>query len=212
MKLMDMLRDLPRRAGMANLYFTNADFFGSPIREGAKIVLPLHPRAEFHSLQNGRQFLFLSATKPSECWFGGTDEKPFLAQLREPALTAFCDSGENGFFASLKPGIVHDLEKGLGVVALRQGDIFAVPLPLDEKHMGIVSHLHCWKWEDADDFRVFGTRHKLTGEYSDDVAVRGGFRLLATGVLEAPDHKPLRLEKVHLLAQADNLYNSRMAD
>lgn len=210
MKLMKM-RALPRRAGLANLHFNYDDPFGLPIRKDTEIVLPLNPHAKFYSLQNGRQFLFVSATEPAQCWFGGTDEKPFLVRMREPALATFRDSGENGFYDSLRPRIVHDLEKDLGVAVKRQGDIFAVALLLNARSMEIFGHLLNLHWKDADDFSVFGTRHRIGGQVS-NVAVRGGLHLLATGVLEAPDHTPLRLEGTHLLAQADNLYNAPMAD
>lgn len=181
-----------------------------PFRKGAVISLPLHGNAEFFSLQGGKQFLFWMPPQlfDLQLWFGGEDEHSFLVRLEPYLFDVFMRGGEEAFYASLKPDAVKGVEEEFGTTAVRQGDIWAAPIPLG--------------WDNVDEFpfmkkgceqcckaprtvrgeSVFGTRHRLSGKliYSG----HGGPvhpTPFAEGTLSSPSHKSLRLEGPHLLAQ-----------
>ncbi len=242
MKLSDMFV-LPSRAGLAEIRFTEAtpEATRAPQRNGAEIVLPNDPRSEFFPLKNGEQFLF-QFTAGRQIWFGGTDEQPFLTQLDNDILRAFKKEGELGLYEALKPQLVRDLERLLGVVTKRQGDIFAVPLPFSWEdikrfaslalivapfiHLG-GTFMHClsmWRGRFAPwKGNVFGTRHVInascaTAEVDMEMFLEKTHyiihkaHMLAEGVLVAPDHVPLKLCGVHVLVQADGLFDPERAD
>ena len=165
---------------------------------------------EFHPLKGGEQFL-LSRIHPGEgIWFGGTDERPFLVQLKLEALDHFEADGEAGFFEALKPEVIQNHEQEWGVDRTkRQGDIFAYPLPWS-----------WWQflrnnWVEGQEVKLaetsvaaFGTRHRFTGK----IANVGRQTSIVEGILEAPDHSPLRLKGPHVLAHARFISDPPNAD
>jgi|SRR3989338_2935695 len=221
MKLFE-IRNVPKTAGVAKLDFGKRNTNGRipPFRAGTVIVLPDNPELELFSLKEGEQFLLRntvsgSYTKETQFWFGGTDESPFLVRLLEQPFNAFQKEGADSFFKALKPGIVIQLEERFHVSARRQGDIFAVPVPKTWEEIRDASSLCLDIRQDPSNVKlspVFGTRHKFTGLKAEKVRLFGGEHTLVEGVLEAPDHSPVRLERVHLIVQARNLYEPSEAD
>lgn len=234
------MKVLPNRAGLAELRFTEtAENRQLPYRNGAEIVLSNSPHSAFYPLKAGEQFLVHCQTG---IWFGGTDEQPFLTHLDSEPFKAFLQGGEQDFYEALKPQLVRELERQLGVTTKRQGDIFAVPLPFswdDIKRFAslafiaapfiglggeFMQRLHMWRGSIGPrKGRVFGTRHRIlatcaTSEQNIKMFIGEtnfiGHKqyLLAEGLLAAPDHSPLTLTGVHTLVQADGLFDPKRAD
>lgn len=221
MRLFEM-NPAPTKAGMARLQFSSRNGKANtppPFREGEHVVLPEDREAEFFPLMNGEQFLFRNASdsrsRDTQYWFGGTDEQPFLVRLGDRPFPAFQQGGEVAFYASLKPDVVTKFEQAFGVVSRRQGDIFAVPVPHTWDEFRKASLLCCDSRREPQSVTyqsVFETRHKLKGLYAPSMPVLGQWHTLVEGVLKAPDHSPLTLKGPHLLVQAQNLFDPRLAD
>lgn len=219
MKLFEM-RSVPKKAGQAKLQF---GYRGSahtpPFRESADIVLPDNPESEFFPLMNGEQFLLrlVGSGRDSETqyWFGGTDERPFLVRLRDEPFRSFQKEGDDSFYTALKPEVITKFEQAFQVASKRQGDIFAVPVPHTWDEIQRASLLCLGTKQEPRNVKyqpIFETRHKLNGLCMERARIFGDNHTLGEGVLEAPDHSPLKLERVHLIIQARNLYEPRLAD
>lgn len=212
MRLFEMA-SRPTEAGLAKLRFSSMEGGGRslPLRERADIFLPDDPDLEFFPIKGGAQFLLSRRGGRGGYWFGGTDENPFLVELQAKLFLSFVTCGEEGFYADLKPQVVTRLEQELRVSARRQGDIFAVPVPLSLETLrqaSIILSREELQLESVESLHVFGTRHELTGlSYDLDVG-----SILGEGVLRAPDHSPLELKGVHLIAQAEGLLHPERAD
>lgn len=216
MKLFEMKKDLPATAGIAKIRYMPVHV---PMREGAVITLPNYCEDEFFPLQQGRQFLF---RKNGRCWFGGTDELPFLAEVRQEAFEDFKNDGEDGFYDSLRPDLIDEMESELDVETKRQGDIFALPLPLYswKGFRDPIFRLVCGGVQPAEDDKgkviettnIFTTRHILKDGRFHSFQRGQTPVMIADGLLTAPDHEPLRLQGPHLLVQAQNLTDPRNAD
>lgn len=219
MRIFEMRNTVPKKAGLANLQF---GYTGSahtpPFRDNANIVLPDNPEAEFFPLMNGEQFLFRLVGRvgsETQYWFGGTDECPFLVRLQDGPFYAFQRGGDGSFYAALKPEVITKFEQAFRVPAKRQGDIFAVPVPQTWDEFQRTSLLFLGVKQEPQSVKsqpMFQTRHKLSGLYAEGAQIFGERRTLGEGVLEAPDHSPLKLEQVHLIVQARNLHEPRLAD
>ncbi|OHA08868.1 MAG: hypothetical protein A3B37_00775 [Candidatus Sungbacteria bacterium RIFCSPLOWO2_01_FULL_59_16] len=230
MRLFEILeKHLPQQAGKATIQWSTRT---TPKREGTIITLPIEEDGEFIPLKGGEQFLYLWRShygNQDHVLFGGTDENPFLAELdpgAKKAALAIPDHGEGVFYNYLKPESVKRLERLLGVTAPRQGDIFAVPVGWNwrmmralAEHIGLATEGNETK---TGEMRVFGTRHVLSGQWLTTITFwkeRWGTKvereqraLLATGVIEAPDHSPLVLNGVHALVQVEVLARPEEAD
>lgn len=202
----------PKKAGVAELHFDSKT--ATPQRDGTHLTLPLVRDAEFFALKGGEQFVADFGSQfgyqGTRFWFGGTDEGPFLVGLQEKPVKRLLEDGEDGFFDALKPNLVKRLERELKVTTRRQGDIFAVPLPWSWHEVNALSLCLTGKIVAASPFRVkqipvLDTRHRLTGKALQTLPI-------ATGVLSAPDHKPLRLSGLHWFAQAEGLWDPENAD
>ncbi|MBI2673681.1 MAG: hypothetical protein HYX23_00110 [Candidatus Zambryskibacteria bacterium] len=217
MKLFKM-RTVPKKAGMAKLQFGyKGGAHAPPFRESTDIVLPDNPESEFFPLMNGEQFLLriISGGSETQYWFGGTDERPFLVRLRDEPFRAFQREGDDSFYAALKPEVITKFEQAFRVASKRQGDIFAVPIPHTWDEIQQASLLCLGTKQEPKNVKsqpMFGTRHKLNGLYTERARIFGDNHTLGEGVLKAPDHSPLKLEQVHLIVQARNLYEPRLAD
>jgi len=239
MQLVEM-ESRPERAGDAVLVWGDGLFKArTPSRDGKLIYLPLNPGAKFYPLKNGEQFLFCS--RSGRCWFGGTDEQPFLVALFPDAYKYFLSGGEAGFYEALKPAVIRAAEEKWGEKAKRQGDVFAYPLPMRWEEL-FQDWLE-WRWvrgalqgererKAGVSFRMargglslFGTRHGfyglfLSGEiYLEGLGVlsldsTGTFSrvLVGEGRLEAPDHSPVELKGPHILSQTRYLVHPQKAD
>lgn len=220
MKLYE-LRTRPKVAGTANLIFGHPDQNKRPpLREGPNIFLPDDPELDFHPLENGQKILIRlvaagDGARQITYWFGGTEENPFLVRVDQVAFDAFKQSGEQGFFNALKPQIITRIEEAFKLTTKRQGDIFAVPLPFSVQDFTRAANLFAMdssaNFSEAAFQPILGTRHILKGFYS-NARIFGTVHPLGWGVVEAPDHSPLSLDGIHLLAQANCLIDSRNAD
>ncbi len=216
MLLSEIRSTFPRKAGEATLVLDPETM--TPSRDGATITIPDIPGVEFFPLKRGRQFLLRASD--GRCWFGGTDEAPFLTQVAAQAYRMFQENGAKGFFAALKPRNIAKLERLFGARAGRQGDIWYLPFapswPAVKKFLAIDTALfrsdsqqyETWKVRRA---FVFGTNHRITGMMCDDHPMNNDI-LIASGTLEADDHAPVTLRRPHVLAQTANLVNPDNAD
>ena len=214
MKLFE-LHTLPKTAGLAEL---EPGKNWQPVRDGKKINIPFFPEVEFFVLKDGDQFLLrFSCDNRYQYFFGGTDEQPFLVQLRDEPFFAFVRGGEQGFFEALKPPMIRELEKIYQTTAKRQGDIFAMPIPYTWQELQDAIFVSCGRKLEIEGgpknmgSDVFHTRHNLKGKVI-KYGLEHEIRMFGEGVLEAPDHAPVKLEGVHLLGQATGLFDPPRAD
>lgn len=216
MKLFEM-GTLPKKADLATIRFGYKGERNPPLRKGPNIILPDSPELEFFWIQEERQFLirFLNINGGFRVCFGGTDEKPFLVDMGSSIFEIFKERGAEGFYDAIKPQDIKDFEKELGVTCKRQGDIFAVPIPYSWQEMRrflFLFNREKLKEKEVTSSPVFGTRHKLTGT---EISLGRWFSnpaVLANGVIEAPDHAPLKLKEVHFLSQTRYLDDPQKAD
>lgn len=209
-------RHLPDKAGtVARLHYF--DEVKSPSLRGNDIFLPR--QGNFYPLQSGKQFLLRMrhpGYKRHAYFFGGTDESSaFLAQILSYEIwEAFKNRGERAFYLALKPAIVKHYERRFKERARRQGDVYAVRIPqwelfrsawltifsdsleLKPKKFGSVFGSHRLKGECADKFPA------LLGQAIGGRPGHDDFQefMFARGVISAPDHAPLVLDDVHLVA------------
>lgn len=189
----------PEQAGLAKLRIRCSN--GSPghqvRRSGNQIHIHTGWDAKFHFLNHGQQFLLrghFNRGPVSFCDFGGTDENPFVTIIDREAYHTFLESGEEAFYASLKPPNLKVMEKEFGVSSLRQGDIWAIKIPMDWKDVVRASLLNFGyrpMRDSGERHRVFNTRHELIGDY----APYGKWnRAIAQGILQQrPEHTDLDL-------------------
>lgn len=217
---------LPARAGLARLEWTDRRT-NTPRRDGSTIILPLGADVEFFPLSKRRQFLahiwrgeqghqgWGPTPERAELYFGGTDEQPFLVQLQPEALQSLAQ-GEDGFFEALKPVDVRLIENAYGQPAVRQGDWFAVPLPLELSLKIMAGVLVATREPETLNLvpttnggtPLNRTRHNLNGGW---IGTRGRF-LFGEGVLKAPDHEDKELSGPHALFQTAYLASPQQAD
>jgi hypothetical protein len=213
-KLKEMKRK-PTKAGVAALSFDKD--ISLPSLADNVIHLPSGEENDFFCLKKGKQFLFVQeGMLDNSYWFGGTDESPFVVEITGYAFHAFETGGEKGFYDFLKPEIIKKLEKKFKVKAKRQGDIWAFPLPFitwECLELLRMLDLECYTFENEKSVGVLETRHTIEGNYMDlevsENEVSGGnYRVFAQGTLKSPNHAPLELETLHLLAQTNGLADS----
>jgi hypothetical protein len=204
---------LPEKAGLAKLHWDGNDRLR---REGSSIYLTRDDVDEFVPLRQGEQFIFHypNGRGGRRVFFGGTDEKPFLVELFGDVITGL--RGEADFFERLKPSEVSALEQFFKTSHVRQGDWFAVPIPLTwDQLYGCMQIFHESvpgparpRETKAKGIQVGGTRHVLIGQF-----LQGSpGPLIAEGVLKAPDHADRVLKGPHAFYQTRMLANAQNAD
>ena len=215
------METLPEKAGEAILNF-KPDRKRS-FRRRERIYLPADPAAQFFPLQEGRQFLFIGRQNRN-IYFGGTDEQPFLTQmvdsLTHSQLLNHISGGiypeyemdEQEFYNALKPEVISYLEQRHDVQTKRQGDIFAVKIPHTMQEIVRANAvLGSDEKPTQGEWSVFDTRHTLNGSrfhttlFDDDNGLWDG--VVAQGTMTAPNHKPINLNGLHVLAQTQYLAN-----
>lgn len=228
---------LPFRAGKAQIRWSSSE---GPRREEKEIVLPLVNAMDFIPLQDGLQFVCRfpgSSRYGGQVWFGGTDENPFLVRLQESEglkrILARVEKGEEApFYEALKPPKMKKLASYLEEEPHRQGDIFALPIDYSWQEIAKMQ----WLFEipmrvidpeqsDNKEIPLFGTRHTLIGKLTTvglprEVSNSNSYRsivqedvaTIASGVITAPDHRPLELDGIHALFQSEMLYQPQHAD
>ncbi len=221
---------LPSQADKAEIKWSAVE---GPRRKGNEIVLRLVDQMMFVPILEDKQFICCypkdhsSYRTQPEIWFGGTDENPFLVRLgaNQDVIvgvnTILKGEGVEPFFEALKPTRLSDVERLFGTKAKRQGDIFALPTRwswTEFEKMSVLLGLFLKGAKDRDEWSLFQTRYSIKGRIV-EVELRperyGNDRIettLATGMLEAPDHQPLELEKIHVLFQSAGLYSPQDAD
>jgi len=222
------ISDLPKKAGKAVIHFDEAQ--STPKRDGKDICLPKEPLARFFPIDDGKQFLYKGG-EDRGCWFGGTDEEPFLVEMDSNAFDAFLQGARNfgnpllreqAFYRSLVPSIVDKISAETGIAYRRQGDIFAARYCSDNygfaKNLQALSRLSkrgkgIIEVEQSTE-SVFGTRHEGKGTF---VHVKDEYHFssaqLFTGTLNTPDHKPLSLDDgLYVLGQTRFIAQPQNAD
>ena len=219
-----------KKAGLATLKY---DKVKSPSRKGNIITIPDNGWDIFQLLPDFSEFLLLKSepeesdsryTEHRKAWFGGTDEQPFLVELTENANMSEGECKDwlevwkcGEFFDSIKPEIIGRFEKHYGKEkTLRQGDMFCYPMPIQDWDkllcvLESVATLHFMKACKPNGFygssQLYKTRHYIDG----DVAIWGD-NVVGKGTIKAPDHSPLVLNKICVIAQTRNLNNPEKAD
>lgn len=223
------VRDLPKTADKAEIRWSTSE---GPRREGKEIVLRLADNMHFMPVLSGKQFI-CGYPGDSAWWFGGTDENPFLTRLDhnnedvQEGIQEIADNrGEERFFQSLRPEGLDELESLFENRAHRQGDIFALETAWNRIEFEKMSKLIGLEFEiyreSIEEERIFETRHTVSGFVVQTYLLRsrryynsrdeGTRTTLAEGILRAPDHEFLKLNKVHALFQASGLFDPRKAD
>ena len=206
----------PDKAGITKLLYKDVKH---PSREDDVITIPKTGYV-FYILQNTSQFLLLQKKKGDgkRVWFGGTDEASFLVELDDGdghyGTDYFSMWERNEFYNSIKPDVIKMYEKKYGVAAtMRQGDFFGYPLP--EQRWGKIMEWSQTFARQDDYFTTTNsgslplneTRHRFQG----DICSFTG-NIIAKGIITAPDHTPLELTKICVLAQTKHLKDAQNAD
>jgi hypothetical protein len=203
-------KQLPEKAGSAIITWDHKA--GTPTREQEIITLPKKHNVELFMLKEGQQFLYAAG---EQVYFGGTEESPFLARLKPEAVNPLWQLGEEAFFEALKPANIARLERYYRRQAVRQGDIFAMPLQANWKSIGIVMTLidrtafaEPAAPRTVTDCSLFETRHTISGL----ALILDANLVLFEGTLQAPDHSPRTLKGIHLMDQAANMFHPKSVD
>lgn len=224
MKLSEMKK--PEKAGIVKLQFGyKGKKEAVPFRRGNKIVLPDDPSLDFFPLQRGKQFLIIDS---GMVWFGGTDKQaPFFVAIDSEIVSRVFDErckrlNERAFYRLLKPRIIRDIEKRFGVSHIRQGDLWAVLIPhlwSDIAFNAFLSFGSATRAKSARSFSVFKTHHRLNGYYidladcgADNNDLFGPPPFFATGIVKAPNHPPMELKGIYVLAQTEWLSSPTESD
>lgn len=203
---------LPDRAGLAQLIYKDVPH---PSRENDIITVPTE-NYDLYILENTSQFLLLQKGEKKRAWFGGTDENPFLVELADKnydKISLFQPLWEkHEFYEAIKPDIIKTYEKKFGVEkTMRQGDFFLYPLPEQNWDKVLLwsstfrnggDYYDCERGSSG--LTLKGTRHRFWGETCGDI--------VANGLINAPDHKPLEFKEICILAQTQHLKEPQRAD
>jgi len=195
------------KAGMATIEWDEK--IKEPRRCKEVITLPVDKSEIYQVDPSFSQFLFLSPDQ-QKCWFGGTDELPFLVRLTPHDWKH--DWSKDRFYEQITPEIIKRFDSLYKGKVKRQGDIFAYELPKElqdiEKLQAImliddrVNNMSTYN-----KISLFHTRHCLEGEITCHYKYP-----VARGIVRAPDHADLNLSNWHVLAQTVGLYDPPKAD
>ena len=208
------LDSLPKKAGLATLAWDDG-YMPSRIKED--IYLPKGDDVQYFPIKNGAQFLVTIGVQRTRLFFGGTDERPFLVEMNPDVLLGL-KNVEKGFYDAIKPEGAKFCEKKFGKESIRQGDWFAVPIPLnfDTAHGLLDLFIQNNKFvtkNKNNGISIGGTRHLLIdGQLV--VVDQNYLRCtgIAEGLLRAPDHEDKVLKGPHALFQTRHLVDPKKAD
>lgn len=211
-----VLLDAPvRRFGVAEVEFETS---AEPVRRDNVLALPFaFSDVQMHTLLGGEQFLLTTAGRT---FFGGTDEQPFLVELRPFHRERFERDGEEAFYQGLMPARMRRYEASIGTQAVRQGDIYALPLGTSWEaleHYFIRSTSYRMSLDVREGTHVVDrTRHTLEGRWTTrrvrlprDRGYTSLQGFTAEGVLHAPDHDDVALDGPHLLMRTQGIIEPR---
>lgn len=214
-----------RRFGVVTVHFIEPDSLGSsptlnaiadtvtiPVCKNDSLARLPHDRFLFYSIRPNLQPRF-------SLWFGGTDEgHPFLTQLSTDLWDAYRHGGASAFFRRIIPDVIRRVARDRKQPILRQGDIYATRIFDSWQEFGefarVFDNLYGTGVERQGKVRneeIFATRHCLTGFIAgnDPWSPLGADDFIfAEGVLAAPDHRPIRLQGVHVVQQMDCLIDN----
>ncbi len=181
-------------------------------RYGRELCLPIHKEAIFIPVGCAKG-VFVDGNTDDELRkysFCGKDGGPFHANITRTAYDALTGGGLSAFLECLVPKIIRQMSKHGKIQGpfFRQGDWFALPLPFtwEEVKQATVLVTGHGLWHQAvHEYRLGGTRHRLSGNVAEGVALLGKICTIAEGVIRAPDHEDLVLQGPHAIAQAANL-------
>ncbi len=216
MYVFELKSNLPKKADKATLSWEKGA--REAVRSGSNIVLPRNPHAIFYSMQEGKQFLY---GHDRRYWFGGTDEEPFLVEMKVEAVQAYIngEGSEGSFYKSLVPLTVSRVQLETGVPYKRQGDIFAARFSRNDSFLKNLERLvaygdninppvHSKVNVTHGSYNLLGTRHEGKG-----TMVTVDNKVLFSGVVKAPDHAPLELDDgLYALGQTQYIADPPHAD
>ena len=229
MKLFEMRGNLPKRAGLAKLAYSEKT--EEPTIKNGLITLPLNIESEFYPLKNGEQFLFSIKYRYSpdgrKRYFGGTDIKNvFMSVISPAAFNKYAAEGEKEFYESLIHLGAKQCAKYFHSEILRQGNLFAVPCGPNlytEISSALIKINQMLGWQkfsvftksvnnEALDFNCIlghtSTRHKLNGtelhvldndQEFPELFGRSKNIIVARGTVTAPRYEPLKLKEFSVL-------------
>ncbi len=187
-----------------------------PIRDGNIIYVPPVRANEFFELGSKKHLLFKHHSGKRNSltfWFCGFDEAPFLTEITEATFCNYLHGSEEEFFDGLKPAEIKACERIFDVKSKRQGDIWFCPLGDTTWEQLLLVHKLNTGLEtlvtqlDPPNSQVFGTRHTFEGKWV-SLAILGLKKVtLASGTMQAPDHKTVTFEAPHVIAQSAGLMN-----
>ena len=225
------LKEAPSAVGGVRIEFrTGRPLDELPSVEEGVIIVPLpYEGMVAYPLDDGQQMLVYNQTYDRTFYIGIDDDAPFAVELDSDRWDNFLSGGEDEFYASLKPDIIARFEEYWGVKAVRQGNVWAVPVPgtwdaIEAYHArtgrtqvlyvdvesgeedDVFQNGHVLKsgGRSADYVRLpadgdWGGSDHLTVDLDDDVAV------VATGVLVTSDHPDLVMDQPHILAPTQGI-------
>jgi len=216
---------IPNKAGLAFLEYTDTE---EPKRHKDVITIPNTGYSLYQLTPSFDQFLTIKdipekhsrgSQSPHKCWFGGTDELPFLVRMNDMVYphkwTDIWKGSPINFYEVIKPEQVRFAEKK-NIKVQRQGDIFAIQYPIQDWEEANFA-FHPSTLNDVDSIgkgkfrervQLFGTRHYLTKGQM--ITCNTG--ILVKGEIEAPDHETLVIDKISLLYQTAYLFEPTTAD
>jgi hypothetical protein len=222
MKLREMKR-FPRKIGCLVKLIFDKDMFHRPFLEMNDIHIPLRPSVEFFWLHGRTQFLLYiprsalgrQSHQESGVWFGGIDENVFLTKMDSRILRIFRKGGVEAFYKALEPEIIKKLKSLFVVQSKRQGDIHAASVRVTWNQLSFHRNLGQPPLPNpirTNRMPIFRTSHKLTGSYWERLCDSNSRPvpylpiIFASGTVESPDHRPMKLGKtVHVLARTQYL-------
>lgn len=153
-----------------------------------------------------------------------------------PLFEIFKKKGEKAFYKTLKPEIITKAEEIFEEAPKRQGTIWAVRFPYKWEEIIFYSLLYLGerlKLKSKKEGKILGTLHRFTGSYLNLESIYNEKRIdcifinmsrgcisnvsninpvhhiLAEGIIDSPDHSPMVLKGVHILARTKWLAEPR---
>lgn len=189
-----------------------------PVRDGNTIYVPPVRADEFFELSTKKHMLFKHLCDRGTTltlWFCGFDEAPFLTRITEAAFCKFLHNSEAEFFEGLKPDVIKACEQLFNVKSGRQGDIWFCPLgDMTWERLLLMHKLNTGQETlvvelDPPNSPIFQTRHTFEGKWT-SLAILGTRKaIVASGTMQAPDHKSVTFETPHVIAQSAGLVNPK---
>lgn len=163
--------NLPENIGGVNLTWDNTIYFPRRDEKKEKVILvPQKDLSNLHIINKGEHMIASYETKPRHIFFIGIDENPFVTEITKKAYEKFLRYGEIAFYSYLAPEIIQDMKRKFRQKALRQGDMWAVKIPLANPEEWLISEYFCKdlkrSGKDVCSRSIYGTNHAISGSFS----------------------------------------------